>query len=166
MNRHEIFLQSEGHTGTRVVEIEITATVRDLVEGAQAQGLVLHEDLVLFTEGADTEHLVSEVEERLLSELLIGHGSKLHFHRSRRIPVTVRFDAGSIAQSFRPGTTIQHIKHWAITELKLDASVEVDHGLKVCGQTAFLAENTHIGSLAERGCEVCLVLAPKRPVHG
>ncbi len=166
MNRHEIFLQSEGHTGTRVVEVDITATVRDLMEGAKAQGLVLHEDLILFTEGAEAEHLVSEVEERFLSDLLIGHGSKLHFHRSRRIPVTVRFDADSIGQPFRPSTTIQHVKHWAIKELKLDASVEVDHGLKVCGQTVFLADNTHIGSLAERDREVCLVLAPKRPVHG
>lgn len=166
MNRHEIFLQSEGHTGTKVVEVEVTATVRDLMNGARAQGLTLHEDLILFIEDTEAEHLVSEVAERLLSELLIAHGSKVHLHRSRRIPVTVRFDAESINHPFRPSTTVQHIKHWAAKEFKLDASVEVDHGLKVCGQTVFLVENTHIGSLAQKDCEVCLVLAPKRPVHG
>ena len=166
MNRNEIYLQSEGHTGTRVVEVEATATVRDLLDGAKTQGPTVHEDLVLFIEDKEAEHLVSEVLERLLSELLIGHGSKVHFHRNRRISVTVKFEAESIKHPFRPSTTVQHIKQWAVKEFKLDASVEVDHGLKVCGQTIFLSENVHVGSLAQKDCEVCLILAPKRPVHG
>jgi hypothetical protein len=166
MSRNEIYLQSEGHTGARVIEVEATATVRDLVDGAETQGVSLHEDLILFIEGKETEHLISEVLERLLSELFIEHGSKIHFHRSRLIPITVRFDAESIKHSFRPSTTVQHIKQWAVKEFKLDAFVEVDHGLKLCGQTAFLSENAHIGSLAQKDCEVCLILSPKRPVHG
>lgn len=166
MSRNEIYLQSEGHAGTRVVEVEPTATVRDLVDGAKTQGLILHEDLILFIEDKEAEHLVSEVLERLLAELLIGHSSKVHFHRNRRISVTVRYEAESIKHSFRPSTTVQYIKQWAVKEFKLDAAVEVDHGLKVCGQTVFLGENVHIGSLAQKDCEVCLILAPKRPVHG
>lgn len=166
MNRHEVFFQSEGHTGVRVVEVEISATVRNLMDSAKNQGLVLHEDLILFIEDTEAEHAVKTVADRLLSELLIGHGSKVHFHRSKRISVVVRFDSESISHTFLPSTTIKKIKHWAVQKFKLDASVEVDHGLKVCGQTSFLTESTHIGSLAEKDCEVCLVLSPKRPVQG
>ena len=166
MERQEIFFQSEGHTGAKVVEVEVEATVRDLVTEAGKQGLILHESLLLFVEGTDAEYAVAEIERRLLKDLLIGHGTKVHFHRSHHINVTVRFDAESRCQPFRPGTTIQHIKHWAVGVFGLDPHAEADHALKVCGQTVFLAENTHIGTLAHHGDEVCLVLAAKRTVNG
>lgn len=163
---YEIFFQSEGHTGARVMEVAEDATIRDLMESAKAQGLTLHEDLVLFIEDTDAEHPLAEVTNYPLTKLQIGHGAKIHFHRSRQIQVSVRYDSETRCHAFRPATTIHRIKEWAIQEFKLDASVSVDHGLKVCGQTVFLAEKTHIGTLAHPGGEVCLVLAPKRPVNG
>ena len=85
----EVFLQGEGIPEVQIVRIPEQSTVQELIEKAGAIAGSSHGDAVpvLFLEDGDGE-LSSKA---TLKEAGIGHRSRVHRHRCRRVDVKVNF---------------------------------------------------------------------------
>ncbi len=164
----DIFVQGENIPEITLVRVPHNGTVRDILEATKAQGLRLADDeasLIILKEDAE-EALALDLP---LEAAHIGHRSRVHIHRCRRLEVTVNFNADHKAHSFPPSTTVERVKQWAVGRdgFNLHGIDATDHLLQVCNSTIRPDEDTHIGSLVQfPACTLCFDLVPKQRVEG
>ncbi len=161
----EVFLQGEGIPEVQIVRIPEQSTVQELIEKAGAIAGSSHGDAVpvLFLEDGDGE-LSSKA---TLKEAGIGHRSRVHRHRCRRVDVTVNFKDDHKSHEFPPSTSVRKVKRWADEEFKLKGVDATEHALQLCGSSTRPDEDVHIGSLVKfPDCKICFDLVPKKRVEG
>jgi hypothetical protein len=164
----EVFVQVEGKSPITIVRISGTATVNDLIEEAVRLGLVdpAHRGQVV--------GLLEDIDDELrptdrLDIARIGHRSRVHFHRCRRIEVTVHFNGGEKQRTFSPSATIAKVTEWAVGKhgFNLTPTDAVEHVLQIGGSPSRPDEDVHLGTLTSfPNCVVSFDLVPKRRVEG
>ena len=161
----EVFLQGEDIREVQIIRIPEGSTVQELIEKAGAIAGPSQSDAVavLFIEDADGE-LSSKA---TLKEVGIGHRSRVHRHRCRRVDVTVNFKDDHKSHQFPPSTSVRKVKRWADEEFKLKGVDATEHALQLCGSSTRPDEDVHIGSLVQfPTCKICFDLVPKKRVEG
>lgn len=161
----EVFLQGEGISEVQIVRISEQSTVQELIEKAGAIVDSSRSDAVavLFLEDSDGE-LSSKV---TLKDVGIGHRSRVHSHRCRRVVVTVNFKDDHKSHEFPPSATVRKVKRWADEEFELKGIDATEHALQICGTATRPDEDVHIGSLVKfPDCKICFDLVPKKRVEG
>lgn len=122
----------------------------------------------------ETSHLFLEEEddplenEVIISDLVCSGGLKLHFHRQRRVDVTVAFNGEEGSKRFSPAATVARVKRWA-AKRKFEMSKEEagEHVLQLSGTHERPNPGTHIGSLRMAGCHaLAFDLVPDQRVNG
>ncbi len=170
MSEIEIFVQGEGIPEITLLRVPGNGTVRDILRSAETQGVHFVGDersLVILVEDQETE-LSPDL---LLEEAHIGHRSRVHIHRCRRIEVTVNFNAAQKARAFPPSATVERVKRWAVGPepegFGLHGVDATEHLLQLCHSTTRPDEDTHIGPLVTfPNCGLCFDLVPKVRVEG
>ncbi len=168
MSEIEIFVQGEGIPQITLVRTPGNGTVRDILKSVEAQGVRFAGDersLVILVE--DQETVLSP--ELSLEDAHIGHRSRVHIHRCRRLEVTVNFNAAERTRGFPPSATIERVKRWAVGPegFGLHSIDATEHLLQLCHSTTRPDEDTHIGSLVTYpDCGLCFDLVPKVRVEG
>ena len=168
MSEIEIFLQGEGIPEITLVRVPDDGIVRDILRSAETQGVRFAGDersLVILVEDQETEVFPDSSFE----EAHIGHRSRVHIHRCRRIEVTINFNAAEKAHAFSPSATIERVKRWAVGPdgFNLHRIDATEHLLQLCHSTVRPDADTHIGSLVTfPDCGLCFDLVPKVRVEG
>jgi hypothetical protein len=129
-----IFVQGEGRPTISLTQVKQDATIEALAVAAIAPGAYHaadgHECLVSLEE-AD-EPLTPSV---TLTTAGIGHRSRVHLHRCRKIHVTVSFNGQEKSRAFSPAATIGRVTQWAVGKrgFELDDIDAAEHVLQVTG---------------------------------
>lgn len=156
-----IYAHRQGSEDPELIEIEATASVRELLAGSDdGDG----DGLIWVDEHDDPVEL-----DITLEAAGIGHRHHVHRGRCRTVEVRVRFNSETDEREFRPAATIARVFAWATGPKGFDLPAEQipKHVLAVPGADHFLDANVHIGSLVARGrCEVILDLLPKDRFEG
>ena len=168
MSEIEVFLQGEGLPEIALVRVPADGTVRTIVEAGQAHGLRVSggkdRPVVLIEESDEPLDL-----DTTLEAAGIGHRSRVHVHRCRKIAVTVNFNVHQATDMFPPSTTVGRVKKWADDkkQFNLQGVDATDHLLQLCNSTVRPDEDVHIGTLVQStSCAVCFDLVPKQRVEG
>ena len=167
MTAIQVFIQGEGLREIRVLDLPLGATIRDLVSGAAALGIVPagNGKVAVFAEDADDALSLDGT----LAEAGIGHQSSVHVHRCKKVTVTVHFNGDERVKGFGPGATMNHVKQWAVGKKGFDlAPVDAaEHVLQMVGGTERPDEDVHIGTLVQSpDCAVTFDLVAKVRVEG
>jgi hypothetical protein len=164
MNDIEVFVQGEGLGGIQMVRISPEARIEELLDEAHRLGLPRDETAVCTVlEDTDEEHAGGEH----LREAGIGHRSRIHCHRCRRVAVTVNFNHQQLTHSFSAATTVERVKRWADDKFNLRGCDATEHALQLCGENTRPPEDIHLGTLITYpACSVCFDLVPKVRVEG
>jgi hypothetical protein len=164
----DIFVQGEGLSRISLIRIKQDATLEDLVAAAIAQGAYHgingHECLVSLEE-AD-EPLTPGV---TLTSAGIGHRSRVHLHRCRKVDVTVSFNGQQKSRAFSPAATIAWVTKWAVGKqgFDLDEVDAAEHVLQLSGTSIRPDEDAHLGTLVHNpSCVASFDLVPKQRVEG
>jgi hypothetical protein len=166
----QIFVQGEGAREIRVLELPAHATVRELVEAAQAQGVAAapHNGgraVAAYAEDGDAPLPAGAT----LEAAGLGHQSSVHLSRCKQVAVTVDYNGQTRAESFGPGVPIHRVKAWAVGRQGFNlAPVDAaEHVLQLPGTSDRPDEDVHIGSLVgATGCGVEFDLVAKVRVEG
>ena len=169
----QIFVQGEGKRDIRVLELPPHATVRELVEAAQAQGIASRDGsdhggdhaVAVFAEDGDTP-LPADAS---LEAAGLGNYSSIHLSRCTRVEVTVHYNSRTLSEIFGPGVPMHRVKEWAVGTkgFKLDPVDAGEHVLQLTGTSDRPDEDVHIGSLVgASGCQVEFDLVAKVRVEG
>jgi hypothetical protein len=170
MTALQIFVQSEGTRGIRILELSAHATVRDLVGATSRQGQSDAEGrkntaASVYIEDAD--HALSL--DDTLEAAGLGNQSSVHVSHCSRIAVTVHYNGKERAESFAPGVPMHRVKQWAVGKQAFDlAAIDAaEHVLQLTDSQERPDEDIHIGSVAAAsGCVVEFDLVPKVRVEG
>lgn len=170
MAKLQIFVQGEGKREIRVVELPAQATVRELIEAAQAQGVTSQNGgngagVAVFAEEGDVPLAAGDT----LESAGLGNDSSVHLSRCNRVTVMVHYNGQGRADSFGPGVPMHRIKEWAVGKkgFGLDPVDAGEHVLQVTGSSDRPDEDVHIGSLVgASGCKVEFDLVAKVRVEG
>ncbi len=165
METIELFLQGEGIAQIALVEVRADGTVRAIVEAAQAAGLPADDDgaVIVLIEGGD-ESLALDVS---LRDAGVAHHSRVHVHRCQHVAVSVHHGPRTESKSFRPGTTIGHVKAWADEAFAIGAVDAAALSLQVSGTDGRPDGDTHIGALVRYPhCALGFDLVYKQRVEG
>lgn len=161
----ELFVQGEGIGEVALIRVPHDATIREVILktksdcGIEAQ----EEEIIALIEDGDEEILLNAK----LIEVGIGHRHRVHFHRCRRVEVSVNFNGVTKKQPFSPSTTIAKIKRWADDEFGLKGVDATEHALQICGTNKRPDLDVHVGSLVQYpDCQICFDLVPKKRVEG
>ena len=104
----DVFYQGEDLGEVQHLEADPTTTVAALKPLLHAKHRC-DENSLLFLEDED-EPLDDAV---AISSLVCSGGLKLHFHRQRRLDVTVVFNGEEVSKRFSPAATVARVKRWA-----------------------------------------------------
>ena len=169
MARLQIFVQGEGKRDIRMLELAPKASVRDLVETAQAQGVVsqLRADnaVAVYVEGSDTPISIDVT----LEEAGLGNQSSVHLSSCTKVTVTVHYNGKNRSETFGPGVPMHRVKAWAVGTKGFDLNPvdAAEHVLQLTGTSDRPDEDVHIGSLVgATGCKVEFDLVAKVRVEG
>jgi hypothetical protein len=170
MNNLQIFVQGEGKREIRVVELPAQATVRELVEAAQAQGVAAQNGghgggVTVFAEDGDKPLAAGAT----LESSGLGNHSSVHLSRCARVTVTVHYNGQDRTDTFGPGVPMHRIKEWAVGKqgFGLDPVDAGEHVLQTTGSSDRPDEDVHVGSLVgASGCKVEFDLVAKVRVEG
>lgn len=170
MTKVQIFVQGEGKREIRLVELSQMATVRELVDAAQSEGVAPQNgnddaNVSVFAEDSETPLAPGAT----LDSAGLGHHSSVHLSRCTRVTVTVYFNNQHRTDTFGPGVPMHRIKKWAVGKkgFGLDPVDAGEHVLQLTGSSERPDEDVHIGSLVgARGCKVEFDLVPKIRVEG
>lgn len=169
MDGLQLFVQSEGAREIRVVELPATATVRELVELAHADGVARPDHVdghaAVYVEGRDTPLPLDAT----LAAAGLGNDSSVHVSRCTTVRVSVHYNGGEVARAFGPGEPMHRVKAWAVGDqgFKLTAVDAAEHVLQLSGTTDRPDDDVHIGALVgATGCTVAFDLVPKVRVEG
>lgn len=154
----ELFRHEEGSEDPEVIEVEATATVRELLAASDADGRIW------------IEEVEQEVELDVTLEAA-GFRHRHHFHRGRcrHVKAVIRYNGVAMERSFTPNATIKKVYKWGSGPdgFKLSPAQAAKHVLAVPHADHFLADTVHIGSLLAAGsCEVILDLLPRERFEG
>jgi hypothetical protein len=154
----EVFVHAPGKEHPELVEIEITALVRELLTGDDPGGRVWVEEVV--------EEVGLDV---TLEAAGIRHRCHVHRGRCHRVEVIVRFNGSNYEHDYGPAATIKAAEKWAFGPKGAGFSPEqaAKHVLAVPGADHFLEAGVHVGSLVTSGsCKVIFDLLPRSRFEG
>jgi hypothetical protein len=161
----ELFVQGEGIGEVALIRVPSGDTVREAILKTKTEcGLeAREEEIIALIEDSDKEIM----HDAKLVELGIGHRHRVHFHRCRRVEVSVNFNGASKKRPFPPSATIARIKRWADDEFGLKGVDATEHALQICGTDKRPDIDVHVGSLVQYPhCQICFDLVPKKRVEG
>jgi hypothetical protein len=173
MARLQIFVQGDGKREIRMLELPAHATVRELVEAAQAHGVVSqdgdgHGDghtVAVYTEDGDA----ALPADATLEAVGLGNHSSVHLSRCTRVAVMVHYNGRNLSESFGPGVPMHRVKEWAVGNkgFNLNPVDAAEHVLQLTGTSDRPDEDVHIGSLVgTTSCGVEFDLVAKVRVEG
>lgn len=166
MSDIELFLQGEGIHDVKLIRLPSNATVRDIADAARSAGALGSDGAARVTIEDAEEELAAEAS---LSAAGIGHRSRIHVHRCRRVAVTVHFNGQTKALDVAPSATIERVHRRATGRqgFKLGDTDAAEHLLQLCGSAERPDVETHVGTLATApACSACFDLVPKQRVEG
>lgn len=161
----EIFIQGEEIDQITLIRVPRSATVHEVILKAKTEcGMVAREgEIIALIEDEDKEIVL----DAKLIEVGIGHRHRLHFHRCRRVEVSVNFNGTTNKRPFSPSATVAKIKGWADDEFGLKGVDATEHALQICGTNKRPDLDVHVGSLVQfPNCQICFDLVPKKRVEG
>ncbi len=161
----ELFVQGEEINEVTLIRVPHDATVREVILKTKGEcGIeAREEEIIVLVEDQDEEILL----DAKLIEVGIRHRHRVHFHRCRRVEVSVNFNGLTKAQAFSPSATIGKIKRWADDEFGLKGVDATEHALQICGTSTRPDLDVHVGSLVKHPhCQICFDLVPKKRVEG
>lgn len=169
----QIFVQGEGKRDIRVLELPPHATVRDLLEAAQAQGVVASQNGAQ-TDGSGVGVYAEDSDAALHADATLeasglGNQSSVHVSRCTQVAVTVRYNGQDRSETFGPGVPMHRVTAWAVGKkgFGLDPVDAAEHVLQLTGSGDRPDEDIHIGSLVgDAGCAVAFDLVAKVRVEG
>src|SRR5262249_7760736 len=109
----EVFVQTESRPTISLMQVKQAATIEERAVAAIVQGVYPVADghaCLVFLEEAD-EPLTPGV---TLTATGIGHRSRGHLPRCRKIHVTVSFNGQEKSRAFSPAATIGRVTQWAV----------------------------------------------------
>lgn len=170
MAKVQIFVQGEGKREIRVVELPAQATVLELIEAAQSQGVTSSNgdhgaNVSVFAEDSDKPLVPGAT----LESAGLGNDSSVHLSRCARVTVTVHYNGQGRSDTFGPGVPMHRVKEWAVGKkgFGLDPVDAGEHVLQLTGSSDRPDEDIHIGSLVgASGCKVEFDLVAKIRVEG
>lgn len=130
----EIFVQAEGRPTISLMQVKQDAIIEELAVAAIAQGAYPVADghaCLVFLEEAD-EALTPGL---TLTTAGIGHRSRGHLPRCRKIQVMVSFNGQEKSRASSPAATIGRVTQWAVGKrgFDLDDIDAAEHGSQVTG---------------------------------
>ena len=154
---NDVHLSGEGHPTP--VSVPHSPTVADLVAAAKQAGIippeVRVEEIVLFVideeEPMSADRLHASPNDRL----------RIHWHRCRKIEVTVVYNLKKHTKAFAPGITVRHVLKWALHEFGLKGADAENKELRL-GEASneVMKEDAAIGCYARHPkCELTAYLA-------
>jgi len=126
----EIFLQGEGVPEIQLIRVPQDGTLRDVIKAAQAAGIAIPqggEGGGIFVEDSDSELGL----DTRLKDAGVRHRDRLHFHRCRKVEVTVNFNGVIKERHFPPSKTVAKVKRWADDEFGLKGVDATLHALQI-----------------------------------
>jgi hypothetical protein len=163
----EIFLQGEGLRDIKIVRVPKNGIVRDVLNAATTSGVTIPQaegqDIIVLIEGSDRQVRL----DARLEEEGIAHRHRLHFHRCKRVEVTVNFNGVAKTQSFPTSKIVAVVTEWADDQFGLKGVDATEHALQICGTSTRPDQDIAIGSLVHfPDCRLCFDLVPKKRVEG
>lgn len=169
----QLFVQGEGKREIRVLELPAHATVRELIEAAQAQGVASlnggghggRQAVAVYAEDGDAPLPAGAT----LEAAGLGNHSSVHLSRCVRVAVTVHYNSRDLSETFGPGVPMHRVKEWAVGNkgFNLTPVDAAEHVLQLTGTSDRPDEDVHIGSLVGAGgCKVEFDLVAKVRVEG
>ncbi len=161
----ELFVQGEEISDITLIRVANDCTIREVVRKAkEICGIsALEEEIIVLVEDQEEEIPL----DAKLIEVDIKHRHRVHFHRCRRVEVSVNFNGLTKAQAFSPSATIGKVKRWADHEFGLRGVDATEHALQICGTSTRPDLDVHVGSLVKHPhCQICFDLVPKKRVEG
>jgi|SRR5215212_2268720 len=161
----ELFVQGEEISDITLIRVAHDCTMREVVRKAKETcGITaVEEEIIVLVEDQEKEILL----DAKLIEVGIQHRHRVHFHRCRRVAVSVNFNGATKKQPFSPSATIAKIKRWADDEFELKGVDATEHALQICGTNKRPDLDVHVGSLVQsQHCQICFDLVPKKRVEG
>lgn len=163
MERIEIFVQGEALRDIEIVDLRAEDSVDDLVAAARGLGLPTEGEVFVFLEDSEQSH----EGDCKLKNIGIGHHSRVHCHRCRKVEVTVNYNAENKCHPFPPSATVGRVKEWADRKFDLQGVDATEHALQICGTRDRPDEDIHIGALVSAGhCDLCFDLVAKIRIEG
>lgn len=166
MKKIELFIQGEGLKKTIRVQLPEGATIQELLNVAQDQGIHLGgegDPTMVFLEDSDE----SLTRTTTLEEVGIGHRNHVHVNRTHKIDVFVTFNGAEKLHEFSPSTRVAKVHRWATKEFGMSDVDASEHLLQIMGSTERPDEDTHIGTLVTYPShELRFILVPKIRVEG
>lgn len=154
----EIYVHSEGSEDPKLVRLERTAFVRDLLGSED-------EEHLLWTDEQDEPLDVNAT----LETSGVRHRDHVHRGRCRTVHVEVRYNSDRIHRDFRQVAKIKRVFEWAVGDegFNLASEQRAKHVLALPNADHFLNWNVHVGSLVISGsCRVVLDLVPRERFEG
>ncbi|MDE2599058.1 MAG: hypothetical protein KGL40_05495 [Rhodocyclaceae bacterium] len=160
-----VYIQSELFPDIKLVEVDDHATIDELKRAVAG----------FFPPDVDISDLTFSVEDgdeetdkaTHVKHLKKPNGVRVHFHRCKHIEVEVRHGAETVHHSFRPATTIGHIRNWAGKEFGMKPADIAEHVLQISGTTEQPDADVHVGSLTKcPDCSVAFDLVPAHRING
>lgn len=154
----EIYVHSVESEDPKLIKIEATMLVRELVVGREGEAVWIEEQ----DEALDLD-ITLEV---------AGLKNRHHVHRGhcRQVEVVIRYGGEPPrSRTFSPSATIDRVFKWVTGPegFNLTPEQSVKHMLILPGADHALDKSVHVGSLVkEDKCEVSLDLAPKERFEG
>ena len=157
-----VFYQREGSREIHSIDTGSDESIAALIERAVGQHFKV-EEIVIFEEGEEAE-LTYEMLRELLSS---KKHPKVHFHRCRRIDVSVTFNGRTLQRNVAPSNTVAALKVWADDAFHIDPAHAAEHVLQLHGTIDRPLGTTHVGSLTNgHVCAVGFDLVPSERIQG
>lgn len=162
MKTIEIFVTTVGAAAPKRLQLELEATVADLLKAAHANGEIEPGgEMLVFLEDEDEPLHHS----RKLGDCAVQERAFIHCHKCRHISVTVNYN-GTKEKKFAPSATVGRVLKWALKEFGLSGQDAEDKVLRTDAKGQPLEPGTHIGTLVARSCSLALYLTPLVLVEG
>lgn len=163
MSKIIVFVQVQGQAGIIETEVSPTATVGEIHDVLEANGLKVDAETFVFVDEAE-EHLPRG---RQHAAHGCKRGCRIYVSRCRRIAVTVNFTHKTVEREFPPGIRLRVVKQWAVREFGMSPQDAAEHVLQICGSTERPATDTPLAQLTQcHGCSIYFDLVPEKRVEG
>ena len=163
METLDLFIQGEGLSGIKYIEIESYSTF-GAIKARLIEQYNIPTEALLFVEDMDKplDDGSNAVQHASTA------GLKLHFNRCSKLDVLVTFNGETARCQFAPSATVSRVKKWvAERKFKMSDAEVGEHVLQISGTYERPAPGTHIGVLSPPGaCEVKFDLVPDERVNG
>jgi hypothetical protein len=164
MEKIQVYVHAENVREPKLIEVHEKATSEELIIIYQQEypdtGTL--EEIVLFFEDEEEPRFKGHPDEHKGP----GKRSHIHFHRCKKIEVTVFYNGEDKIFQYSPATTIKKIKSKAIHSFGIKESDAGDYLIKLEDGTVLQAAD-HIGSfVGSPRCHIKLFLTATKPVQG